>query len=215
MIVMSKSRLFAVAVACIVVFGLFQTLQQGNTPIDVVITVTVDYDGDTVGSLGLKYHWKSKQFDLDTEFQEIDWQSNTVSASSSPTNQIDHTIAEYLQHASTQTSSPCWIHLWDDGSWELGFRITIGGIPITLTFTGTGPLVDNVALSGDVNLISSELKSELQNMGVSGIDIKVGWNLVISRSFLQSWTTNVFEVFRWVWNGITDTSELLLGSINF
>ena len=212
---MSKSRLLVGAIACIVIIGLALTLQQGKTPVDVVITVTVDYDGNTVGSLGLTYHWKSKQLDLDTEYQEIDWQSNTLSASSSPTNQIEHIIAEHLQQASTQTSSPCWIHLWDDGSWELELRITIGGIPITLTFTGIGPLVDNVALSSDVNLISSELKSELQNLGISGIDIKVGWTLKISRSFLESWAENIFEVFRWMWAGISDTSELVLGSIDF
>ncbi len=212
---MSKSKICLSALVCIAVIGLVLTLQQGTAPVDVVITVTVDYDGDSIGSLALTYHWKSKQLDLDTEYQEIDWQSDTVSATSSPTNQIERKIVEYLQEGSTQTSSPCWIRLYEDGSWELGLRISIGGIPITLTFTGTGPVVDSVVLSGDVNLIPSGLKSELQNMGISGLDIKVGWKLVISQDFLERWAANIFEVFRWIGEGISDVGEQVLGSIDF
>ncbi len=212
---MSKSRMCLSALACIAIIGLVLTLQQGTAPVDVVITVTVDYDGDSIGSLALTYHWKSKQLDVDTEYQEIDWQSDTVSATSSPTNQIERTIVEYLQEGSTQTSLPCWIRLYEDGSWELGFRVSIGEIPITLTFTGTGPLVDNVSLSGDVSLIPPGLKSELQDMGISGLDIKVGWKLVISQDFLVRWAANIFEVFRWIGEGISDVGELVLGSIDF
>ncbi|MCK4817065.1 hypothetical protein KA005_14945, partial [bacterium] len=97
---MSKSKILLSALACIAIIGLVLTLQQGYAPVDVVITVTVDYDGDSIGSLALTYHWKSKQLDLDTEYQEIDWQSDTISATSSPTNQIEQTIAEYLQQGS-------------------------------------------------------------------------------------------------------------------
>ncbi len=213
---MSKSKVTgATAIIGVVLIGLVLTLQQGTAPIDVVITVTVDYDGDSVGSLALTYHWKSKQLNLDTEYQEIDWQSDTVSATSSPTNQIERTIAEYLQEGTTQASSPCWIRLYENSSWELGLRISIGEIPITLTFTGTGPLVDNVVISGDVSLIPPGLKSELQNMGISGLDIKVGWKLVISQDFLVKWAANISEVFRWIWDGISDVGEKVLGSIDF
>jgi hypothetical protein len=212
---MSKTRVIAIALVGVALVGLVITFQQGSVPIDLVLSITVDYEGSTIGSLELNYYWKSRTLNFDAEYQEIDWQSESVVASSSPIGQIEQTIVNHMNEATTDEYVPCWMRLNEDGSWEMGLRFLIGSMPVTLSFSGVGPVVDDISISGDINLISPDLKTELQSLGISGLDVTLGWNLVVSRNFLENWAANTFEIFRWAWDGITDIGSRFLGSIDF
>ena len=212
---MSRARVLSVAAVGVIVLGRLLTLQQGSAPVDLVIKVTAGYEGSSVGSITMEYHWQSKELILNTEYQEIYWRHQSVSASSSPKNDVERTIAQYFTDAAAQTSVPCWMHLYDDGSWEMGFCMVVGEMSVTLTFTGVGTIVSDVAVSGDVGMIPQGLKTELQSMGISSLDVTLGWSLRISKNFLENWAANTYDVFRWIWDGITNTSSKLLGHIIF
>ncbi|MFW9798544.1 MAG: hypothetical protein ACFFE2_16010 [Candidatus Thorarchaeota archaeon] len=197
---------------CILGIVTINTLNESGAPVDLELTLKAEYDGTTVGSTTLKYRWLSKAISQDHTTEEIDWHDNTVTVNAITSNSIESTIKEYLNSA-TQSSS--WLTIEEDGHWSVSFTIMIGGsLPIYLTFFGIDGIVTDVVVSSDVNLLPTGLKTALNNLGVTNIDLILGWKLVISGDFIEDWLRNLFELVREGIQTIVDESNEFLGSLD-
>jgi hypothetical protein len=206
------STIMILAALVVIVYVTTTTLNQSGAPVDLEVTLKVDYDGTTVGSTVLKYHWLSGSLSRNQETEIIDWQQGTVAATSSTSNSIDSTIKEYMISA---TQSYSLLAIDEDGHWSATFTILVGGtLPVYLTFYGLDALVTEVTVSSDASLLPSSLKTALINLGVTSIDLIVGWKLVISGDFLKDWFRNLFEFIREGIQTIINESNKFVGSLN-
>lgn len=187
------------------------TLNESGAPVDLEISLQIDYLGATVGSTNLRYQWLSGELGQETEFETIDWQKKSVTTTTTAINNIDTIIIDYL---GTATQSSSWLTIDDDGYWIASFSLLFGSsLPIYLTFYGKDAIVNDVAVSCDTSLLPSGLKTALNNLGITNLDLVLGWNLIISGDFLRSWFSNLFGFFREGINTVTRIGSQIVGSI--
>ena len=211
---MGRSLLSTLAISvCLMVAVVVtvNTLNESGAPVDLEVSLRADYRGTTVGSTTLRYHWISGELAQSSESEVIGWRDQTVAASSSISNSIDSKILEYLSEATQSTS---WLRVGEDGSWAASFAVLVGGsLPIHLVFSGRDGIVTGVSVTCDAELLPSALKTTLRNLGVTGLDLVVGWNLVISGDFLKDWIANLFQIIREGITTIAETSSRFVCSI--
>lgn len=212
---MSRSTLSTLAILGVIVLLIIatsRTVQESGAPVDLRVSVTVDYRGSQIGSLVLEYHWVSGELEQSSSLETVSWLDSTVSASSSADNDIEEIIIDYLGEASASGS---WLTIGKDSSWTATFPIIIGGsLPVTLSFTGKGSDVTDIAVSGEASMLPSGLRIALRQLGVTDLDLKVNWSLTISKDFLTDWVANVLEVAFEGWNSVVDIGSESLGAIN-
>lgn len=211
---MSKSPLPSIAIICVIAVAIYVsviTLNQSGAPVDLELTLSLEYQGTSIGSTDLKYHWLSGEVSQESEFETIEWQDRTVTASALSYNSIDSTIIEYLGEASQSGS---WLSIDEDGYWTVSFTLLVGGsLPIYLIFSGKDTTVNDVSLSSDASFLPTALKTALKNLGITSLDLILGWNLVISGDFLRSWFSNLFDFIRDGISTIRRIGSSLIGSI--
>lgn len=212
---MARSLLGTVALIAVIVVGAYvtiTTLNQSGTPVDLEISLSVDYDGTTVGSTTLKYHWVSNSLSQESTSETIDWNARTVTAEGVEATNVDSIIKTHLE---TATQSFSTLNINEDGFWTASFTILIGGsLPLSLTFSGRDVVVNDVSVSCDVSLLPSGLKSALKELGVTNIDVITGWKLVISGDFFRAWFQNLFDFLRESIQTIVEESSEFVGSLD-
>lgn len=135
-------------------------------------------------------------------------------AQGSTANDIESKMMEYLGEAVVDRSP---FSIQNDGPWTFSLGFTIGeSLPVDFEFTGTGSLIDGVEVSSDVSLLPTGLRNELRQLGVTNLDLQVGWYLYISGDFLKGWASNAFGLLSQIWAAVTnivDNSTKAIGSI--
>lgn len=212
---MARSLLGTVALIAIIAVGVYVTyitLNQSGAPVDLEVSLKVDYDGTTVGSTTVRYHWVSNSLSQESSSEEIDWDARTVTAKGVAATNVDLIIKTHLE---TATQSFSTLNINEDGYWTASFSILIGGsLPLHLTFSGRDVVVNDVSISCDVSLLPAGLKSALNELGVTNIDVVTGWKLIISGDFFRAWFQNLFDFLRESIQTIVEESSEFVGSLD-
>jgi len=201
-----------IGVALVLMIGTFNTLQESGAPVDLKITLTLEYQGNEAGSIDLAYHWVSGELDQSYSVETIKWTGPTATASASTNNEVEQAILDYLGEASAAGS---WIQIERDGSWVTSFHMMIGGcLPINVDLTGSASTVHSVTASGERSLLPQGLKTTLAGYGITNLNLKLAWEINISQGFMTDWIKNVFEVVYEGWTAIVETGSQIIGAVD-
>lgn len=212
---MGKSPLSVIIIVLIltlVTMVTVRTVNENGAPLDIEMCLRADYRGSTIGSMTLKYHWLSGELSQSSKTQVLEWRDSSATASAAVSNDVDSRFLEYLQEA---TQSLSWLRVDQDGQWTASFTILVGDcLPVSLVFSGTDAVVDDISVACDAALLPAGLKTALSNLGITGLDLVVGWNLVISGDFLRDWIANLFNVIRDSITTVVESGSEFVASID-
>ena len=182
-----------IVLAAMLIVGM-QTWNEMNTedPIKLQTILSFEYEGDSGGTLTETFRWSALDFSDLQGNPEVQWKQQIVECEASLSTSVDILLNEYF---STMTLGENELTLFTNGQWLLHLQYDLGSnIELNIDISGVNDTILGVNPYADFSLIPQTLKSSLNNLGISSVQVRASIDFRILVEFLQRFVSRWIQI---------------------
>ena len=202
-----------IVLAAALIVGM-QTWNEMNIedPIKLQTILSFEYEGDLGGTLTETFHWSALDFSDIQGNPEVQWKQQIVECEASLYTSVDILLHEYF---STMTLGENELTLYMNGQWLLHLQYDLGSnIELNVDISGVNDTILGINPYADFSLIPQTLRTSLNELGISVIQVRASIDFRILIEFLQRFISKWIQIAQGAIGWIIEQIDCLLGTIN-